>query len=115
MIANSLTPVPKLLTLGTRYNKRVVECRLALVILATKLGKIHSPTEKTFATFYELQKSLGYTFDQMLVLVKTHIKPHPYTPDHIRAELGVDILDIVRDIQSHDVVLASNSEYFLYK
>lgn len=34
VIANSLTPSPKLLTLGTRYNKRVVECRFGVAILA---------------------------------------------------------------------------------
>lgn len=38
VIGNSLTPSPKLLTLGTRYNKRVVECRLALYILTLKTG-----------------------------------------------------------------------------
>ena len=39
VIANSLTPSPKLLTLGTRYNKRVVECRFATAILAVKLKR----------------------------------------------------------------------------
>lgn len=39
VIANSLTPSPKLLTLGTRYNKRVVECKFALALLAVKLRK----------------------------------------------------------------------------
>ena len=29
VIANSLAPSPKILTVGTRYNKRVVECRFA--------------------------------------------------------------------------------------
>ena len=38
VIANSLTPSPKLLTLGTRYNKRVVECRFGLYIMCLKLG-----------------------------------------------------------------------------
>ena len=47
VIANSLTPSPKLLTLGTRYNKRVVECRFGLAIMALKLGKC--------ATFMDLQ------------------------------------------------------------
>lgn len=43
VIANSLTPSPKLLTVGTRYNKRVVECRFALIILTIKTGKANSP------------------------------------------------------------------------
>jgi len=34
VVANSLTPAAKLLTLGTHYNKRVVECRLAVALLA---------------------------------------------------------------------------------
>lgn len=34
VIADSLTPSAKLLTLGTRYNKRVVECRFATALLA---------------------------------------------------------------------------------
>ena len=38
VIANSLAPVPKLLSLGTRYNKRVVECRFSLQILSDRVG-----------------------------------------------------------------------------
>jgi galactokinase len=36
VIGNSCTPSPKLLTLGTRYNKRVVECRFALAAMSLK-------------------------------------------------------------------------------
>jgi len=38
VVANSLTPSPKLLTVGTRYNKRVVECRFAVALLAKRCG-----------------------------------------------------------------------------
>lgn len=55
VIANSLAPSPKLATLYKRYNMRVVECRLALVILAVKLGKADSPSKVPYKTFYELQ------------------------------------------------------------
>jgi N-acetylgalactosamine kinase len=36
VIANSCTASPKLLTLGTRYNKRVVECRFAVCAMSIK-------------------------------------------------------------------------------
>mmetsp|Transcript_43277 Transcript_43277/g.57254 ORF Transcript_43277/g.57254 Transcript_43277/m.57254 type:complete len:134 (-) Transcript_43277:738-1139(-) len=36
VIANSLTPSAKVLTVGTRYNKRVVECRLAVAYIALR-------------------------------------------------------------------------------
>ena len=44
--ANSLTPSSKLTTLGTRYNKRVCECRIAIALLVRKLG-----IDQTFKTF----------------------------------------------------------------
>lgn len=63
VIANSLTPSPKLLTVGTRYNKRVVECRFGLLIMALKLGKAEKWDEVKYKNFYELQTDLGYTFE----------------------------------------------------
>lgn len=63
VIANSLTPSPKLLTVGTRYNKRVVECRFGMYIIAIKLGKAQSCSEVKYKNFYDLQTDLGYSFD----------------------------------------------------
>ena len=54
VIANSLTPSPKLLTVGTRYNKRVVECKFGLIILALRLGKAQSAEEVKYKNFYDL-------------------------------------------------------------
>lgn len=81
MIANSLTPSPKLLTVGTRYNKRVVECRFGLLIISLNLGLAPTFEEVTFKNFYELQTHLGYTFPQMLELTATHLKKGGYTTE----------------------------------
>jgi galactokinase len=43
VIANSLTPSPKLLSVGTRYNLRVVECRFAAAIIGVKTGLLSKP------------------------------------------------------------------------
>jgi galactokinase len=53
VVTNSLTPSPKLLTLGTRYNKRVVECKFALCALTFKYKGVPY-NECPFKTFYEL-------------------------------------------------------------
>lgn len=79
VIANSVTPSPKLMTLGTRYNKRVVECRFALAILATRLGECDNFLDCPFKDFEELQKAKGADFDQMLVWVKEHLTEGGYT------------------------------------
>lgn len=84
VIANSLTPSPKLLTVGTRYNKRVVECRFGLLIICLKLGKAQTYDDVKSKNFYELQTELGYTFEQMLELVNTHLKKGGYTADDVK-------------------------------
>lgn len=54
VIANSCTPSPKLMTLGTRYNKRVVECRLAVAAMALKAGLCESFEKCELKTFEEI-------------------------------------------------------------
>ena len=54
VVANSCTPSPKLLTLGTRYNKRVVECKWAVSIMSMVAGQSESFNDCPFKTFQEL-------------------------------------------------------------
>merc|ERR1719263_1366147 len=62
VIGNSCTPSPKLLTLGTRYNKRVVECRFGVASMTLKAGKAKSFENCPFTTFEQLQTALSYDF-----------------------------------------------------
>ena len=79
VVANSLTPSAKILTVGTRYNKRVVECRFGVAILAMKTGHATSFDDCPFNTFYELQKALNKSFPEMLELVTKNLKQGGYT------------------------------------
>jgi len=51
VIANSLTPSAKVLTVGTRYNKRVVECRFAVAMLALRCGLVEDFLDRRVTTF----------------------------------------------------------------
>ena len=115
VIANSLTEAAKLSTAGTRYNKRVVECRVGLVILCLKLGLIKSATDTKFKTFYELQQHLKYTYPQMLELVEKHIKKTPFTHDDINKELGCSLKELVKETPNSDIVISDNKEFMIYK
>lgn len=117
VIGNSLTPSPKLLTLGTRYNKRVVECRFALAAMAMKAGKIENFEDCKYKTFAELQKDLGYTLEQLLELVnESFSSKSEYTPQKISREFQVeDPFDIVNEIPHVYEVKQQNASYELYK
>lgn len=58
VIANSLTVSNKAETAHTRYNLRVVECRLAAMLMAKKLGKALAEALK-FKTLGEVEKVVG--------------------------------------------------------
>ena len=117
VIANSLTPSPKLLTLGTRYNKRVVECRFGLLLFLLKLKKMQSLKEKLpCKNFYELQAALGYYFPQMLELSSKHLKKGGYTHDDLKQEFGIeDLGEVLQDIPHMDVVLKQNTTFMVYE
>ena len=114
VIANSLTPSPKLLTIGTRYNKRVVECRFGLLIIALKLGKADSWDQVKFKNLYELQTELGYSYDQMLEVVATNLKRGSYSLEDIKNALNVpDLSPVLKDIPYFYEVLNQNKTFML--
>ena len=63
VISNSLTPSPKILTVGTRYNLRVVECRFGLLLLGKAFGEIIHWTENPFKNLWDLQTKTKQSFD----------------------------------------------------
>ena len=102
VIANSLAPVPKLLTLGTRYNKRVVECKFALSILSMKLGKSTSFIECPYNDFEDLQRDLGVDFDEMSKHCEYHLTKGGYTLAKLLEihETPFKLVDHVKDVEA---------------
>lgn len=116
MVANSLTPSAKLMTLGTRYNRRVVECRFGVALLAWRTGKSSSFAECQFKTFLELQTALGNTLEDMLALVEAHIRPGPYTLEKLEQVTDCDNpFAIVSDVPHVDSVRSQNASFNIYE
>ena len=68
-----------MLTLGTRFNCRVCEVRLAVAAMACKSGASAKFDECQFKTMESLSTYLGYDYDQMLELAQESLKQEPYT------------------------------------
>lgn len=69
VICNSLTQSAKMLTLSSRYNMRVCECRMALKMLIKKLN-VPADISKNLSTLADLQKYLQKNLDEMAVIVE---------------------------------------------
>jgi len=117
VVANSLTPSAKILTVGTRYNKRVVECRFGVAILAIKTGLAQDFDNIPFTTFYELQKALGKSFEEMVGLVKKHLKSGGYTLQMLQREGGVaDPFAFMSSSIPHlTEVMNKNAAFYVYE
>lgn len=122
VIANSLTDSPKFSTLAYRYNKRVVENKLALAIISKKLN-----LEKIHATLFDLKNYLKVDFDKLLDVIKNTLPSGERTLDEIKTLLRENVknnnlnsLDnqysvenILKNIPHYDLVLKSNNTFKL--
>ena len=107
VVANSLTPSAKVLTVGKHYNKRVVECRFATALLAMRAGIQTTFTEGRVTTMQQLQEALGETREGMLKLVSDQLRPGGYTPAQIESDANVDdCFEVVMDVPHIDQVQA---------
>ncbi|CAG9325832.1 unnamed protein product [Blepharisma stoltei] len=106
VIANSLTPSPKVLTIATRYNKRVVECRIAVALIAKAFNLPIFPK-----TLKEIQEELGRSLEEMIEIVNLHIREEEYTTAMLEETFGTLLIEIVKDIQYSDIVLNNNTSY----
>lgn len=116
VIGNSCTDSPKILTVGTRYNKRVVECRFACAAMALGAGVAESFESNQFKTFEQLQSHLKYSFDEMINLCKESFKrTTEYTPQMISTEFRVkDPFTTVQDVPHVNEVQSRNASFHLY-
>lgn len=113
VIAHSLAESLKAVTAATNYNCRVVECRLAAIVLAIKLGT--QPKEaiskvKTLSDVEGLCKSFAGTHGSSdpVLAVKELLKEEPYTAEEIEKITAESLPSIFRDsVSSLDVIRAA--------
>lgn len=112
VIGDSLTESKKVLTFGTRYNKRVCECYIGVLLIKKALGINKDVIMKNLS---ELQSFLKKSFEEMIELVEKHIKKGGYTVRELEELLEETLEVILSFIPNSQVVLTSNTHYFPYE
>eukprot|EP00055_Hartaetosiga_balthica_P013512 m.69782 g.69782 ORF g.69782 m.69782 type:complete len:469 (+) comp8285_c0_seq1:151-1557(+) len=90
VVANSCVESHKQVNAGSQFNKRVVECRSASILLAKSLGL---DNYLTFKRLGATQKASGKSLSDMADLVNTHIKKGTFTQDELVEALGLSSRD----------------------
>lgn len=108
IIGNSLTLSEKLLSVGTHYNKRVCECRLALLALQKSCG-----IKEKLRNLHDLQNVLKLNFSELISLVKKTLKSDGYTQSELETLLETPLSKTLNDISHWDLVLEQNKLFYL--
>ncbi|XP_042492387.1 galactokinase-like [Macadamia integrifolia] len=113
VIANSLAESQKAVTAATNYNNRVVECRLAAIVLGIKLGmkaKEAISKVKTLSDVEGLCVSFAGTCgsSDAVLAVKEFLKEEPYTAEDIEKITEENLPSVLgNDPTSLDVLRAA--------
>ncbi|KAI3980759.1 hypothetical protein MKX01_025324 [Papaver californicum] len=120
VIAHSLAESMKAVTAATKYNNRVVECRLASIVLGVKLGmkpkeaiskmKTLSDVEAMCVSFANSRGS-----SDPAVAVKEHLKEEPYTAEDIEKITEEGLTSIFASSPSSLDVLKAATSYKLFQ
>ncbi|XP_019181234.1 PREDICTED: galactokinase [Ipomoea nil] len=120
VIAHSLAESQKAVTAAVNYNNRVVECRLAAIVLGIKLGmeprealskvKTLSDVEGLCVTFAGIRGS-----SDPVLAVKEHLKEEPYSAEDIEKVINEKLETIFANSQTSLDVIKAAKHYKLHQ
>ncbi|CAF2126516.1 unnamed protein product [Brassica napus] len=120
VVAHSLAESQKAVTAAKNFNKRVVECRLASIILGIKLGM--EPKEailkvKTLSDVEGLCVSFAgdHGSSDPLLAVKEYLKEEPYTPEEIEKIVEEKLPSILNNDPTSLAVLNAATHFKLHQ
>ncbi|EAR84378.2 galactokinase (macronuclear) [Tetrahymena thermophila SB210] len=112
ILANSLTPEPKMLVAAKRKNKRICEQRLAVHIM---LSNMEIQNREGYSTLLDIQKLLDFKVEDMPSYIHKYIENKAFKKEEIEAIIGTDMINIMQDIPYSNQVIEGNTEFFPYK
>lgn len=112
IIANSLTPTPTLFVSGNRQYKRLVECRIGLAMMMKKMEMKDFSQVKNLNEF---QNILGYSNEEMIILLNDSIEKKNYKVEEIEMMFEVPIAKLIADVPYVNNVLQTNKEFHPYE
>lgn len=112
LIADTLTPTPKLFLKGQRQNKRLCESKIGVCMMMRKLDM---KNYNEILNLKDLQNILGYDCEEMLELLKESVMDKVYKTQEIEELLEEKIIKLISHIPYSELVVESNSEFSPYR
>ncbi|XP_057957905.1 galactokinase [Malania oleifera] len=120
VIAHSLAESQKAVTAATNYNNRVVECRLAAIVLSIKLGMKPQEAISAVKTLSDVE-GLCVSFagahgsSDPVLAVKEYLKEEPYTAEDIEKIIEENLLSVFSNSPTSLDVLKAAKHFKLFQ
>ncbi|MFQ6655351.1 hypothetical protein Gotur_025945 [Gossypium turneri] len=120
VIAHSLAESKKAVTAATNYNNRVVECRLAAIVLGIKLGMKSQEAIAKVRTLSDVEGlcvkfAKGHGSNDPVLAVKEYLKEKPYTAEEIEKITEKHLPSILGDNPTSLDVLKAAKHFKLHQ
>lgn len=120
VVANSLTESKKAETASTNYNNRVVECRLAAMVLAVKLGMRLEEARTSVHTLSDVEGlcakyASAHGSSSPVVAVERFLHEAPYNAEEIEDILQEKLSSIMKNSPTTLAVLAAATHFKLHQ
>ena len=116
IIANSLTQSTKIDTLAFRYNKRVVENKLGLSLIAKNLKLDYIPEVLIELKNNFPNKNDVLDYSSLFSLIDNNLNKSDYSLEEIKIQLGEEVIHkILEKVPYYDEVLMKNTHFSLHK
>lgn len=120
VVANSLTESKKAETASTNYNNRVVECRLAAMVLAVKLGMSLEEARTSVNTLSDVEGlcvkyASAHGSSSPVVAVEKFLHEAPYNTEEIEGILQEKLTTIMKKSPTTLAVLAAATHFKLHQ
>ncbi|KAE9602554.1 hypothetical protein Lal_00049499 [Lupinus albus] len=120
VIAHSLAESQKAVTAATNYNNRVVECRLASIVLGIKLGMKPEEAISKVSTLFDVEAlcvSFAGTHNSSdpVLAVKEYLKEEPYIAEEIEKITGEKLTSFLGNNAAFVDVIKAAKQYKLHQ
>ncbi|THU73531.1 hypothetical protein C4D60_Mb04t23850 [Musa balbisiana] len=120
VIAHSLAESQKAVTAATNYNNRVVECRLAAIVLAIKLGMSSNDAVSKVKTLSDVEGlcvsfAKNHRSSDPVLAIKELLMEEPYTAEDIEKITGENLTSIFANSPSSLDVLRAAKHFKLFQ
>jgi N-acetylgalactosamine kinase len=120
VVANSLTESKKAETAATNYNNRVVECRLAAMVLAVKLGMSLEEARTSVHTLSDVEGlcvkyASSHGSSSPVIAVEKFLHEAPYNTEEIEVILEEKLTTIMKKSPTTLAVLAAATHFKLHQ